>query len=709
MKTKKYSTVLLTSILFLILTGMFSSIPEEGMFPLSEIHKIDLVKAGLKIDPLEVYNPKGISLIDALVKVGGCSGSFISEEGLILTNHHCAFGAISKASSSENNYLENGFLAKIKNEEIPAKGTTVRITESYKDVSEIILNSVAGIEDLTERSKIIEEKMKELADSAEDKSNSIIGEVSEMFKGKTYVLFKYRIIKDVRLVYAPPRSIGEFGGETDNWVWPRHSGDFTFMRAYVAPDGSAAEYSENNIPFTPKKFLKINPNGIKENDFVFILGYPGTTYRHLPSYFLEYQQNYNLPNISENYEWMIDELQTISMDNVELQLKFAPNIKRLANTMKNYKGKLKGLNRLELVEKKQNEEKELIEFINENEDLKNKYGNLFAEFKSNYSELFSIADKYFWFNIFKRFSSGYKISNKIIEYCTEMQKPEIERKQNYSDANIEKNKEYLSKLLEDYNPQFEKSLINKLFTDAAKFNYKILSFENLENVNEYIDNSLLNSEIFDQKYIDEILLKCSDEFDEPFLNLVKNLEDEYEKIDEHYEMINNKNSKLSAEFYEVKKLWKQSNFIPDANSTLRLTYGYVKGYSPTDAVYMSPFTTLTGVIDKSFLGSEYAIPNKLKTLYELKDFGQFYDEELKDVPVGILYNTDTTGGNSGSPIMNAYGEMIGINFDRAYEATINDYAWNESYSRSIGVDIRYVLWITQKLGGAEYLLEEMGI
>ncbi|MBK7104254.1 MAG: S46 family peptidase [Ignavibacteriae bacterium] len=709
MKTKKYSTVLLISFLFLFLTGMFTPVPEEGMFPLSEIHKIDLVKAGLKIDPLEVYNPNGISLIDALVKVGGCSGSFISEEGLILTNHHCAFGAISKASSPENNYLENGFLAKTKLEEIPAKGTTVRITESYEDVSEVILNSVIGIEDLAERAKIIEDKMKELADSTEDKTNSIVGEVSEMFKGKTYVLFKYRIIKDVRLVYAPPRSIGEFGGETDNWVWPRHTGDFTFMRAYVAPDGSAAEFAEKNIPYSPKKYLRINPNGVEENDFVFILGYPGTTFRHLPSYFLEYQQNYNLPYISETYEWMINELEVISKNDVELQLKFASNIKRLGNTMKNFKGKLKGFKRLELVEKKQNEEKELLEFINENNELKNNYGNLFSEYKSNYDKLFSIADKYLWLNMFKRFSTGYKISNKILEYCTEMQKPENERKDNYKSDKIEKSKEQFVELLKDYNSQFEKSFLNKMFTDAEKLQNKIQSLENVNNLNEFVENTLMNSKIFEQNNIDELLLNCPDEFEDSFINLVKNLESEFEQIDEQYESINNRNTKLAAELYEVKKLWKKSNFIPDANSTLRLTYGYVKGYSPSDAVYMSPLTTLSGVIDKSYLGSEYAIPDKLKTLYNDKDFGQFYDEELGDVPVALLYNTDTTGGNSGSPIMNAKGEMIGINFDRAYEATINDFAWDESYSRSIGVDIRYVLFITQKLGGADYLLDEIGI
>ena len=338
---------------------MRSTAPEEGMYPLSEIHKINLVEAGLKIDPFEVYNPNGISLIDALVKVGGCTGSFVSKDGLILTNHHCAFGAINIASTPENNHLENGFLAETKLDEIPAHGVTVRITESYEDVSEKVLNGINEIEDLTERQKIISKRMNEIGEEADDPENSIEGRVSEMFKGKSYVLFRYRMIKDVRIVYAPPRKIGEFGGETDNWVWPRHTGDFTFMRAYVAPDGSASEYAEDNIPFSPKRFLKVNPNGANEGDFTFILGYPGRTFRHYPSYFIEYQENYQLPYISKTYDWMIDKLENLSKDNTEFELKFASRIKGLANTSKNYKGKLRGLKRINLVEQKRNEEKEL--------------------------------------------------------------------------------------------------------------------------------------------------------------------------------------------------------------------------------------------------------------------------------------------------------------------------------------------------------------
>ncbi|MGE5352480.1 MAG: S46 family peptidase [Acidobacteriota bacterium] len=692
---------------------------DEGMYPLSEIRNIALKQAGLRINPLEVYNPNGISLVDALVNVGGCTGSFISDEGLIITNHHCVFGALQAASTLEHDYIENGFKASSKQEEIEAKGLSCRITDSYEDVSAKILKAAGGITDPAERSRAMEKKRIELVKEAESKDKSIRAEVSEMFEGQTYVLFKYRLIRDVRIVYVPPRSIGEFGGESDNWVWPRHTGDFSFVRAYVAKDGSPAPYSKDNVPFKPKKFLKVNPNGVNEEDFVFILGYPGRTFRHKPADFLEFQEKYQLPYISELYDFQISTMEKMGENNHELAIRFASRIKGLANVTKNYKGKLKGLRSLSLVDKKRREEKDLQAFIDSDPSLKAQYGNVLPETEKAYKSMFKTAKRDLWMGQIYRTSTLLRLADLAIDYAMDQKKPESERKQAY--LNMPELKKNISVIYGTFGLEADKIFLKRMLQDASEFPEEsgISSVEKIINgkdkakaIDEYIEQAFKDNKLSDQEYFLKLLTKNYDEIvslNNPLITLALDLRKEASSYEDSKRALEGTLDELSARLIEVKRLWQKKSFIPDANSTLRLTYGHVRGYSPADAVYNSPFTTLQGVIEKSYLGGEYKIPEKLRELYENKDFGRFYSEKVKGLPVALLYDMDTTGGNSGSPIMNAYGELIGVNFDRTYEATINDYAWNEDYSRSIGVDIRYVLWVTQKIGGADFILKELGV
>jgi hypothetical protein len=703
---------LFVPVIFTLISAFVPPVPDEGMFPLSEIRNLDLKEYGLKIDIDEVYNPKGTSLIDALVKVGGCTGSFISDEGLMITNHHCTFSHVQAASTTEENYLENGFLAKERSEEIPAAGLTARITVSYEDVSDRILKAAEGAPDISKRMDAISEEINKIVKEEQRKDSTIEAAVSEMFTGESYVLFRYKVINDVRLVYVPPMNIGNFGGETDNWIWPRHTGDFTFIRAYVAPDGTPAKYSIDNIPFKSKKFIQVNADGVNEGDFVFILGYPGRTYKNQPSYFIEHQEKYTLPFVQNLYEWIIDLYLEAGVDNPELALELSSKIKSLANTEKNYRGKLQGLERLNLVERKREEETELLNFINSDPVRKEKYGITLGEIERVYNEIFSYGIYPYVMSNLSRQVNLYRLAEILIEKQIESRKPDSERKTLYNKENIGKLKSTVNGLYKNMHPAIEGRVFAKILTEASKHpeTKKLLEAGNIKNPDAFALLMYQTTLLKDRKKYME-LLEGSDisEVDDQFIDYAARLEDMEQDYDERMVELNGRLNILIAQYMDAKREWISRSFVPDANSTLRLTYGYIRGYNPADATYYSPVTTVKGIIEKGKEKGDYEINNKLVELYNNKDFGRFKDSELNDVPVALLYNTDTSGGNSGSPVLDAYGRLIGVNFDRAFEATINDYAWSEDYSRSIGVDIRYVLWVTQKIGGADYLLKEMGV
>lgn len=690
------------------------------MFPLSELKNINLKKIGLKISPVELYNPNGISLIDAIVRVGGCTGSFLSNDGLIVTNHHCAFGFVAAISDTAHDYINKGFLAKNRNEERLAKGLVCKITASYADVSARVLQGTADVADPLQRMKLIGENIKKITEE-ENKANPALScEISEMFTGRTYVLFRYKLLKDVRLVYVPARSIGEYGGERDNWVWPRHSGDFAFLRAYVAPDGSAADYSEKNIPYKPVKFLKINPAGVAENDFVFVLGYPGRTFRHQPAAYYRYHEQFMLKYISDLFDWQIEKMEELSTDNHALQIKYAARIKSLANTTKNYKGKLQGFRRTGLTAKKYEDERNLQAFIDAKPELKEKYGEVIPKINKLYTEILDMAPRNLWFgqvyNVLPMLATASAIDNYRLAYGK--LQSEDERK-NFLASQQQKFRETFYALLARYDENFEKAALKKMLLDALKFNTANLSstVQNFAAGTSAADlekkiNALYSlSKIKDTKYLDDLLNQGLDKvllMNDPLLELAAGLNKELSRVEEQSKLRDGELNLLMAKYVDVKSIWKEKQFIPDANATLRFTYGYVRGYSPNDAEYHGPFTSLRGVIEKED-GRDYELLEELKQLYAAHDIGSLLHPRLNDLPVNFLYNLDTTGGNSGSPVLNASGELVGVNFDRAFTATINDYAWNESYSRSVGVDIRYVLWVLKKVAKADYLLAEMNL
>jgi hypothetical protein len=707
-------------ITFVFVLALQLALADEGMYPISELYKLNLKSKGLKIDPKAIYNPNGIGLIDAVVQLSGCTGSFISKDGLIITNHHCAFGAVQAASSTDHDYVTDGFLAKTREEEIQARGISARILESYRDVSKEVLSVLNDKMDFADRTKAIDKKIRELVAETEKKYPGKRAEVSEMFAGKTYVLFLSTVLRDVRLVYVPPRSIGEFGGENDNWVWPRHTGDFSYMRAYVAPDGSPAEYSTNNVPYHPKKFLKVNPAGVDEGDFAFILGYPGRTFRHRTSHYMAYEETVRMPYVADLYEWQISTMEALGKNDRAIALKHDARIKGLANTMKNYRGKLLGMKRLHLTENKQGEEKLLQQFIDADAQRKAQYGTVLEEIGKVYQEMTDRGISELVLDNLRSSSLLLSYGFTLYESAIEMQKPDMERLPAYMERNLANTKQNLKAGLKNYYEPTDKAFLKHIVMQALELpeNQRIDVIESQfrgrteGQIDQIIDRAYAQSELTDENFLLSSFGKPVAELQQmrdPFINAAQMMYETYQKLRETRQRREGALSKLLALLVDVKQQYQKTSFIPDANSTLRFTFGHIKGYSPVDATYYKPITTLTGVVEKSTGKDPYATPQKVLDLYKAKDFGKYKNAKLKDVPVAILYDMDTTGGNSGSPVLNANGELVGVNFDRAYEATINDYAWSESYSRSIAVDIRYVLWVTEKVGGAANILKELGL
>ncbi len=705
------------------IVGLLCLIPallpaDEGMFPVSEIGKLDLPSKGLVMAPGDIFNPNQVCLVDGICKVNGCTGSFVSPNGLIITNHHCAYRAIQSASTTEKDFLADGFQAKTLSDEIPAKGYTVRITEAFSDISDQVLAVLDDDMGFADRTKAIDQRRKELEKAAEQANEGMRAEVAEMFAGKTYVLFLYTYITDVRLVFAPPASVGEFGGDTDNWEWPRHTGDFSFLRAYVAPDGSTADYAKENIPYQPKRFIQVDPHGVDEGDFVMLIGYPGRTARHKTASFLLYEQDVRLPFIVDLYGWQIQQMEAAGKENRAVALKLTSRIKSLANVEKRSRGQLKGLRRAKIAAYRADQEAQLQAYIDSDPDRQKKYGHLLSEINDVYSEMGDAAPLELNLQNLISASRMMNLAFTMYDSAVERQKPDLERESPYMDRNFELTRKRQMLAQQDLDPATDNRLLSGMLDrlaplpQAKEIDALRVAALTGDLRSNYLDSMYAQSWLIDKNFVQDGFEKTPAELknlDDPFLNWVIELYPHYLELREKGKERNGRLDQLYGNLVSIKQQFQNASFVPDANATLRITFGRVKGYSPEDAVYKYPITSLKGVIDKTTGQEPFVTPQKIIDMYAKREFGRFKNDKLDDVPVAILYDTDTTGGNSGSPILNAKGELVGVNFDRAFEATINDFAWNESYSRSIGVDIRYVLWITGDVFGAKHLLKEMGV
>lgn len=698
-----------------------SSFAQEGMWLLNQINQLDLNSKGLQITAKDIYNPSNPSLANAILQLDGGSASFVSPEGLIVTNHHVGYAALQRASSKDHDYIKNGFLAMNKSEEMEAPGYVARNLIKMQDVTDQILSVVKGITDPNKYEEAVNKKISEMTDAIEKDNDDIDATVAEMYNGKQYILFVYKTFHDIRIVYAPPLSIGNYGGEIDNWMWPRHTGDFTFMRVYVSPDGDGSKYSPDNVPYKPKVWLKVAKSDVKDGDFTFIMGFPGFTTRYRTSNSVNWNMKYNYPFVIKEFGEIINLMDELTKNSPEGKIKVANLEKGLANTMKNNEGKLEGMTKSNFLAKKIKFEKELMQFINSKPDLKAKYGDILDKIKEQYSILLQSKDKNNLLNYYGFLSGTLSgIGNLIYRTAVEKEKPEDQRLPGFSDKAIQQRIDNLQFQYSNYFEPVDKAMLVKYLKEAAALpeGQRIKGFEYITNndsytsIEQFVDKAYNESKLSDPEYAKKLFSLSLDDLkncDDPFIKMAINISPELKEVQQSNITFGNNITELRKRYIDAVYAWKGKTLYPDANGTIRFTWGYVKGYSPRDAVWYNPITTLKGVVEKNTGKEPFNMPEKLGELYKNKDFGKWEDPVLGDVPVAFLNQCDITGGNSGSPVMNANGELVGLAFDGDYEALIGDWQYDTEKQRTISVDIDYVLFITDKFAHADYLLDEMGV
>ena len=717
MKHLKYLLFLTLSISLINLSSA-----DDGMWMPHQMKNLDLKAFGLKMDPADLYKKDGTGLMSAVVHLGGGTGEFVSKEGLILTNHHVAFGALQRASDKEHDYIQNGFIAWEKNQEIPARGYIADVLLGYEEVTDLILSNISDDLLPLEKYYAIEKNIKELVAKTEEQGPDIRASVASMYNGNQYYLFRFKRLRDIRLVYAPPRDLGNYGGDIDNWMWPRHTCDFSFLRAYVSPQNEGIDFHPNNVPYKPKSVLKISLEGFNNNDFSFVMGYPGRTYRNYTLSELKFDLDNMRESISSRQD-TIAFLEQAGRGNRSVEIKYASTIKGLNNGLKNYQGKLEGMQKAGILAKKEQQEKEFLAWVNNSSKQRKKYADILDKidrFMEKYRK-FSQKD-----DVFSQLSSSRSSSAllsqaiTIVRTTAERQKPDMERETQFQERNLPYIKQRIELAERSYDLNTDRALLKHNLKKLLELPAQQLP-RALKDLLAQKSESELNAYV-DKLYSETILASPEERLrliemtpqevlatGDPFIVLAEKLEEEMKELREENKAINQERTDLKKIYLEALLEMNKGRIAPDANSTIRFTYGVIDGYSPRDAVYYESQTTLTGVIEKDTGEFPFHVPAKLKQLYSARDFGPYMDKNLQDIPVCFLNTTNVTGGNSGSPTLNAKGEQIGIIFDMTYESVTGDYYVIPELQRTISVDIRYVLFVTEKFSKAMHVIKEIGL
>jgi hypothetical protein len=718
--------VIVLAAVLCVTTLPFRVLGDEGMFlpdTLNRLTEQKLKLRGLKIPLTDIYNPAGVSLKDAVVIVGGGTGEFVSAEGLLLTNHHVAFDALVAASDATKDYATNGYKAGTRAEELSAKGYTVTITQDLKDVTADILKGVTAGTPPAERNRTIAQNSEKIESAGTTEADGIYVQVIPMNEGLSFYRFTYLVLNDVRIVYAPPKNIGYFGGDPDNFEWPRHCGDFTFMRAYVGANGKPAAYAATNVPYKPKKFLTLSMAGVKEGDLMMVMGYPGTTRRYRESYSVAYNQDVLLPLTVEIFYKQIEALQNSGKDDPALRIKLQSTIFDLANTLKNDEGSVLAMRRADIVGRKKTQEAAFNRWLDSDPARKARYGDVLPSLSKAYEELNKAALRDLLVLQIVQASDLLNIAYAAQDIAAAKEKQKVESAADLAAATA-RARDRAKAVLADRNLILEREMLTFLLEKAAGLppEQKIPAIEKRfgdlqgdarRRAEEDFVRSIVDSKRFSTAESVGGLFDLSAaqlrDLHEPYVDFAAELAPLVAEEQARTEIFNATVLRWRPLLVQGMSEMIGSNPYPDANRTLRFSYGAVKGYVPHDAATYQAFTHLSGVLEKDTGREPFDVPDKLKQLYRAHDFGQYGIVSGADVPVDFLSDTDIIGGNSGSPILNAKGEQVGIVFDGNYEGLGNDFFYNGDKGRTISVDIRYVLFVTDKLGGAGSLLKELDL
>ncbi|TCV94841.1 peptidase S46-like protein [Luteibacter rhizovicinus] len=696
----------------------------EGMWQPAQLPKIasTLKQHGLKLDPATLTDLTAYPM-GAIVSLGGCTASFVSPDGLVVTNHHCGYGALQYNSTPQKNLIERGFLAKTVAEELPGSpDMRVFVTEEIRDVTKEVTAKLTPDMGALARYKAIDLAKKELVKGCE--TDGYRCDVYTFHGGFSYQLIKQLEIKDVRLVYAPPESIGKFGGDVDNWMWPRHTGDFSYLRAYVSKDGKSATYSKDNVPYHPKHVLKVNPQGVEEGDYVMVVGYPGRTNRYRLADEAKAAIDWQYPTQIKIYQDTLDIIAANGKTNPDVTVKYAGMVAGLNNYLKNFGGQLEGLRRANAVAVKQKQEADLDAWLKKQGGADNKA--LIADIatlKTKLASYQSTRERDLDLMLLSRssmFSSGVRLAR----LANERTKPDMERETGYQQRDEVRIEGALKQMERRYDAKTDQQLMTYALVRYAKLpkEQRLPAIDAwLAGANTdaaiatkvsalYAGSKLGNTE--DRMKYFKADAKTIAASDDSMLKLATAVLPELKKIEDEQDAREGELAKLRPRYMQAMIAWKDSQNLPvypDANSSLRVTFGNVQGVAPRDGVGYAPFTTAEGIVEKDTGVEPFNAPKAETDAIRAKAFDGYASKKLGTLPVDFLADLDITGGNSGSPSLDAEGRLVGLAFDGNWESVSGDWLFNPKLNRSIQVDVRYMLWVMHHLDHADNLLKEMGV